>query len=207
MTPVNPAAVLDQLQIIVNSVIAISNMMHAAQEPGEKPPETGGPVTPPSSEYGPHGFTAADDDGFARFRALDEFLATVPEKLRSKFPTRFCTAELWELGVFPSAIAREKCYQNLISRMRSPIAVPQFFNWDAWSFRTVGIAVTGERDWNIGPLQAAKTYSLEPADLLVGQAWSENWKPGGEARLLEALKAKLVRELEPKDPIDTGGKR
>lgn len=146
--------------------------------------------------YGKHGFTDADEDGFARFKALDEWLAKVPKHLRGKFPTRFCTAELWELGVFPSAIAREKCYQNLIMRMTSPIATPLFFNWDAWTFSVTHRDVPADRDWNIGPLQAGKTYDLRRADLLVGQAWSENWKPGGEARLLEALKAKLARELE-----------
>ena len=188
-------AVAEAESIIAAELAAAGNGLPVVVDPPE-------PDVDVTTGYGPHGFTAADDDGFARFKAIDEWLATVPKRFRDKFPTRFCTPELWEMGAFPSAIAREKCYMNLISRMTSPADIPAFFNWDAWTFSVTKLDTAGERDWNVGPLQAAKTYRLDRAELMVGKAWSTNWKPGGEAALLEALKEKLARELEPKDPID-----
>lgn len=151
-------------------------------------------ITP--GAYGPHGFTVADSDGFARYQALDEWLAkNVPANLRSKFPTRFCTAELWELGQFPDWIARDKCYMNLCARLTSPSGGG--FNYQAWTYRFEQIPQTAEPNWNIGPLDR-RDHKLERVDLLT-DAWSTNWKPGGVNDLLVWLDAMLQRELAPKD--------
>lgn len=191
---------LDWIAANAEAVFKRSERLAVAMRGGSVPDAPVDPVKPPADlptdSYGPHGFTAADSDGFARYRELDEWLAkNVPAHLRSKFPTRFCTAELWELGQFPDWIARDKCYMNLCARLSSPAGAG--FNYQAWTYRYIGIPLPAEPNWNIGPLDR-RDHKLERVDLLT-DAWSTNWKPGGVVDLLTWLDAMLQRELAPKE--------